>query len=88
MHSDHHKSLTRLNCEKCFNVLTLLHSDVLSAVGLKLMKIHQNQLLQLCMAHTMFTILVTVQLYTVMPEVCSWLTNEKQIKTDIRSTDQ
>ena len=24
----------------------------------------------------------------VMPEVCSWLTNEKQIKTDIRSTDQ
>ena len=35
-----------------------------------------------------FSILVTVRLYTVMPEVCRWLTNEKQRKTDIRSTDQ
>ena len=29
-----------------------------------------------------------VRLYTVMPEVCRWLTNEKQGKTDIRLTDQ
>ena len=26
--------------------------------------------------------------YTMMPEVCRWLTNEKQRKTDIRLTDQ
>ena len=39
----------------------------------------KNQLLQL---------LVTVQLYTVMPEVCRWVTNEKQRKTGIRLTDQ
>ena len=42
-----------------------------------------NQLLQLCTARTVFSILVSVQLYTVMPEVCHWLTNEEQIKTDI-----
>ena len=35
-----------------------------------------------------FSILVTVPLYTLMPEVCHWLTNEKQRKTDIRLTDQ
>ena len=44
---------------------------------------YQNQLLQLCTAGTVFSILVTVRLYTVMPEVCHWLTNEKQKKTDI-----
>ena len=48
----------------------------------------KNQLLQLCTARTVFSILVTVQLYTVMPEVCHWLTNEKQRKTAIRLTDQ
>ena len=32
--------------------------------------------------HSVFDI-VTVQLYTVMPEVCHWLTNEKQRKTEI-----
>ena len=32
--------------------------------------------------------LVTVWLYTVMLEVCRWLTNEKQRKTDICLTDQ
>ena len=42
------------------------------------------QLLQLCSARTVFSILVTVRLYTVMPEVCRWLTNEKQRKTDSR----
>ena len=45
----------------------------------------ENQLLQLCTAHT---VLIIVWLYTVMPEVCRWLTNEKQRKTDIRLTDQ
>ena len=40
------------------------------------------------MAHTVFSILVTVWLYTVMPKVCRWLTNEKQRKTDIRLPDQ
>ena len=39
-------------------------------------------------ARTLFSILVTVWLYTVMTEVCHWLTNEKQRKTDIRLTDQ
>ena len=47
-----------------------------------------NQLLQLYTARTVFSILVAVRLYTVMPEVCRWLTNEKQRKTDIRLTDQ
>ena len=42
----------------------------------------QNQLLQLCMAYTVFSILFTVRLYTVMPEVCRWLTIEKRRKTD------
>ena len=46
-----------------------------------------NQLLQLCTARTVFLILVTVRLYTVMPEVCHWLTNEKQRKTDILLTN-
>ena len=36
----------------------------------------------------MFLILVTVRFYTVMLEVCRWLTNEKQRKTDICVTDQ
>ena len=40
----------------------------------------KNQLLQLCTARTVFPILVTVRLYTVMPEMCHWLTNEKQRK--------
>ena len=40
-----------------------------------------NQLLQLCTACAVFSIMVTVGLYTVMPEVCPWLTNEKQRKT-------
>ena len=48
----------------------------------------KNQLLQLCTARTVFPKLVTVRLYTVMPEVCHWLTYEKQRKTDIRLTDQ
>ena len=34
------------------------------------------------------TLVVTVRLYTVMLEVCRWLTNEKQRKTDIRLTVQ
>ena len=38
--------------------------------------------------HSVFGILVTVRLYTVMPEVCRWQTNEKQRNTDIRLTDQ
>ena len=46
-----------------------------------------NQLLQLCTARIVFLILVTV-LYTVMPEVCRWLTNEKQRKNAFRLTDQ
>ena len=48
----------------------------------------ENQLLQLCTARTVFSILVTVGLYTVMLEVCRWLINEKQRKTDICLTDQ
>ena len=51
-------------------------------------KIKRNQLLQLCTARTGFPILVSAWLYTVMPEVCHWLTNERQKKTDIHSTDQ
>ena len=46
-----------------------------------------NQLLQLCTAAQCFR-LVTVRLYSVMPEVCRWLTNEKQRKTDICLTNQ
>ena len=42
----------------------------------------------LCMARTVFSILVTVRLYTVMPAVCRRLTNEKQTKTAFRLTDQ
>ena len=38
-------------------------------------------------ARTVFSILVTVRLYTVMAEVCRWLTNEKQRKTDRCVTD-
>ena len=30
--------------------------------------------------HSVFDILVTVRLYTVMAEACSWLSNEKQRK--------
>ena len=48
----------------------------------------KNQLLQLCTARTVFPILGTVRLYTAMPAVCHWLTNEKKRKTDIRLTDQ
>ena len=48
----------------------------------------QQQLLQLSTARTMFPILGTLWLYTVKQEVCRWLTNEKQRKTDIRLTDQ
>ena len=44
------------------------------------------RLLQLYMTH--YSILVTVRLYTVVPEMCCWLTNEKQRKIDIRLTDQ
>ena len=40
----------------------------------------KNQLLQLCTARTVFPILVTVRLYTAMPEVCHWMTIEKQRK--------
>ena len=65
------------------NILILARSR--SMVSLKR---HKNQLLQLCTAHTVFSILVTVQLYTVTPEVCRWLTNETQRKGDIRLTDQ
>ena len=42
----------------------------------------QNTINQLCIARTVISILVTVRLYTVMPEVCRWLTNEKQRKND------
>ena len=49
---------------------------------------NRNKPLQLCTASTVFSILITVRLYTVMPEVCRWLTNEKQRQTDIRLTDQ
>ena len=31
---------------------------------------------------------IQLQLYTVMPKVCHWLTNEKQRKTDVRLNDQ
>ena len=51
-------------------------------------KIALNQLLQLCTARTVFSILVTVRLYSVMVEVCCRLTNEKQRKTDRHVTDQ
>ena len=51
-------------------------------------KIKKKQLLQLCTASTLFPILVTVELYTVISEVCRWFTNEKQRKTDIYLTDQ
>ena len=54
----------------------------------QMLKKMNNQLLQLCTARTVFSILVTVRLYTVMPEVCHWLTNEKQRKTDILLTNQ
>ena len=47
-----------------------------------------NKLLQLCTARTVFSILVTVRLNTVMLQVYRWLTNEKQRKNDIRLTDQ
>ena len=50
--------------------------------------IEEISYLQLCTARTVFSILVTVRLYTVMPEVCRWLTNENQRKTDMRLTDQ
>ena len=50
--------------------------------------INLNQLLQLCTARTVFSILVTVLLYIVMQEVRRWLTNEKPRTTDIRLTDQ
>ena len=43
-----------------------------------------DQLLQLCTASTVISILVTARLYTVIQEVCRWLTNKKQRKTDIR----
>ena len=48
----------------------------------------KKQLLQLCSARSVFSILDTVRLYTVMAEMCRWLTNEKQRKTDRRVTDQ
>ena len=44
--------------------------------------------MQLCTACTVFSILVSVRLYTVKLEVCHWLTNEKQRKTDVRSTEK
>ena len=48
-----------------------------------------NQLLQLCTARTVFSILGTVQLYSEMPEeVCRWLTDGKQRKIAFRLTDQ
>ena len=47
-----------------------------------------DQLVQLCTARLVLPILLTVWLYTVMPEVCRCLTNEKQRKTDIGLTDQ
>ena len=43
-------------------------------------KFHENQLLQLCAALALFPTVVTVRLYTVISEVCRWLTNEKQRK--------
>ena len=47
-----------------------------------------NQLLQLCTARTVFSILVTIRLYTVIVEACRQLTNEKQRKTDRRVAEQ
>ena len=35
-----------------------------------------------------FSVLVTVRLYNVMPEVCRWFINEKQRKAAIRLIDQ
>ena len=48
----------------------------------------KKQVLQLCTAPKVLLILVTVRLHTLMPELCPWLTNEKQRKTDIRLPDQ
>ena len=62
----------------CLSIVRLYVHSLLSS----------NQLLQLCTAHTVFSVLFTLQLYTVMPEVCRWLTNEKQRKIDICLTDQ
>ena len=53
-----------------------------------IVEIGEKQLLQLCTARAVFSIMVTVRLYTVTPGACHWLTNEKQRKTDIRLTDQ
>ena len=65
------------------------HSNIFFAfVPFSIPGIEIYQLLQLCTARTGFPILVTVRLYTVMPEVCRWLTIEKQRKTDIRLTHQ
>ena len=63
---------------RCDKVVQLSHSS----------ENNLNQLLQLCTARTVFSMLATVRLYTVMPEVCRRLTNEKQRKTDIRLSDQ
>ena len=60
-------------------------SDFISTHSIRSMS--RNQLLQLRTARTVFSILVTVRLYTVMPEACHCLTNEKQRKTDISLTD-
>ena len=39
------------------------------------------------MSHFSGLVVLTVWLYTVMPEVCRWFKNGKQRKTDIRLTD-
>ena len=63
---------------RCDKVVQLLHSS----------ENNLNQLLKVSTARTVFPKLVTLRLYTVTPEVCRWLTNEKQRKTDIRLTNQ
>ena len=67
--------------------------DVFYVLSMKTIKsalkliINGIQLLQPCTDRSVISILVTVQLYTVVPKVCRWLTNEKQRK-HICLTDQ
>ena len=82
-------------CERCdSNSLLSEHKPTIlvtqNVILIGFVTSEENQLLQLCTAHTVFSILVTVRLYmyTVMPDVCHWLAKEKQRKTDICSTDQ
>ena len=54
-----------------------------------LLRNKKKKLLQLCPARSVFDIGHSNVIHcTVTSEVCRWLTNEKQRKTDIRLTDQ